>query len=287
MGESSQLGPFTVSRLSMGCATIGQPYGLQSEMVSDSMAKALLRRALDSGINFFDTAAGYRKSQRIVTETLEGEGVISTKVPVEDRRRAISQVRSFLRQSGRQKVDIVYGHNYAYGQFEYMRSMVSALSRFVTMFGVTVYDLEAAEDSLFCDSIQVIQVPYSILDQKVKYRPPHGIHLVARSVLLQGVLTPRIFHHRLDRGVNGQLFQMADKARSDLGLTWAELPIFCIRFALSNYHFSSVLVGIASNEEMDVALEAWRKGPLISNSLYAGETCAVENKLTDPRNWTK
>jgi len=71
-----------VSEIGFGAWAIGGGWGPQSE--SDSVAA--LNRALDLGVNFIDTAAGYGdgKSERIIAEVLKGRResvVVATKTP--------------------------------------------------------------------------------------------------------------------------------------------------------------------------------------------------------------
>ncbi|MBI3444715.1 MAG: aldo/keto reductase [Magnetospirillum sp.] len=50
------IGPFTVSALALGCMNLSHAYGTPP---GPEVARALIRRALDHGIDFFDTAALY------------------------------------------------------------------------------------------------------------------------------------------------------------------------------------------------------------------------------------
>jgi hypothetical protein len=54
--QHRRLGPFTVSALGLGCMNLSHAYGTPP---APEAAEALLLRALDRGINFFDTAALY------------------------------------------------------------------------------------------------------------------------------------------------------------------------------------------------------------------------------------
>ncbi|BAO29044.1 aldo/keto reductase [Sulfuritalea hydrogenivorans] len=54
--QHRRLGPFTVSALGLGCMNLSHAYGTPP---APEAAEALLLRALDSGITFFDTAALY------------------------------------------------------------------------------------------------------------------------------------------------------------------------------------------------------------------------------------
>ncbi len=67
-----QVGPFTVSAIGLGCMNLNHAYGTPP---SPEEGAALLRRALDLGITFFDTAAlyGLGESEKLVGRTLGGD----------------------------------------------------------------------------------------------------------------------------------------------------------------------------------------------------------------------
>ena len=58
---------FEVSEISFGTVELGIPYGFgvknQTQMPSEQQAIKLLDDALDAGINFFDTARAYGRSE--------------------------------------------------------------------------------------------------------------------------------------------------------------------------------------------------------------------------------
>lgn len=63
------IGPFTVSAIGLGCMNLNHAYGTPP---SPEEGAALLRRALDLGVTFFDTAAlyGMGESERLIGRTL-------------------------------------------------------------------------------------------------------------------------------------------------------------------------------------------------------------------------
>ncbi|QBR50726.1 aldo/keto reductase [Erwinia sp. QL-Z3] len=78
----------TVSRLCLGCMTFGQPdRGRHAWTLPEESSRPLIRQALESGINFFDTANSYSdgSSEEIVGRALKDfarrdEVVVATKV---------------------------------------------------------------------------------------------------------------------------------------------------------------------------------------------------------------
>ena len=75
-----------VSEISLGGVEIGIPYGIgiksQADMLNQAEAIKLLRAAVDGGINFFDTARLYGKSEEIMGKAfknIRGGVIICTK----------------------------------------------------------------------------------------------------------------------------------------------------------------------------------------------------------------
>lgn len=67
--ERRRIGPFDASALTLGCMNLSHAYGTPPDRPT---AEALLRRALDSGVDFFDTAAlyGFGSNEVLVGEVL-------------------------------------------------------------------------------------------------------------------------------------------------------------------------------------------------------------------------
>ena len=115
-----------VSRIAIGCMSFGNA---QPWMVEKEGAKRVLDKAIDLGINFFDTANVYSngRSEEIVGELLSGMGedvVIATKVfnPMGDkpnqrglsRKHIMHQVRESLRRLRRDYIDLYQIHRWDY-----------------------------------------------------------------------------------------------------------------------------------------------------------------------------
>lgn len=70
--QKRQIGPFNVSVIGLGCMNLSHAYGVPP---SEEDAKAVLFKALDLGVDFFDTAAlyGFGTNERLVGDTLKSE----------------------------------------------------------------------------------------------------------------------------------------------------------------------------------------------------------------------
>jgi aryl-alcohol dehydrogenase-like predicted oxidoreductase len=121
-----------VSELCLGCMTFGVPErGEHSWTLSEEQSRPLLRRALDAGINYFDTANSYSDgtSEEIVGRALKDftrrdEVVIATKVffPMSagpngrglSRKAIFTAIDASLRRLGTDYVDLYQIHRWDY-----------------------------------------------------------------------------------------------------------------------------------------------------------------------------
>ncbi|MFK3705172.1 aldo/keto reductase [Klebsiella sp. NPDC088457] len=119
-----------VSRLCLGCMTFGEPdRGKHAWTLPEESSRPLIQRALEGGINFFDTANSYSdgSSEEIVGRALRDfarrdEVVVATKVyhPVGDlpeglsRGQILRSIDDSLRRLGMEYVDLLQIHRWDY-----------------------------------------------------------------------------------------------------------------------------------------------------------------------------
>lgn len=120
----------TVSRLCLGCMTFGQPErGRHAWTLPEESSRPLIRQALESGINFFDTANSYSdgSSEEIVGRALKDfarrdEVVVATKVyfPMSNlsgglsRANIMQSIDDSLGRLGMDHVDLLQIHRWDY-----------------------------------------------------------------------------------------------------------------------------------------------------------------------------
>ena len=119
-----------VSRLCLGCMTFGEPdRGNHAWTLPEESSRPIIQRALEGGINFFDTANSYSdgSSEEIVGRALKGfarrdEVVVATKVyyPSGDlteglsRAQILRSIDDSLRRLGMEYVDLLQIHRWDY-----------------------------------------------------------------------------------------------------------------------------------------------------------------------------
>lgn len=294
-----------VSGLALGTVALGTPYGFESQagprQPTADAAIGLLRHAVSSGITLFDTAPTYGTAESLVGAALSGDdrAIIATKVTVplsgddaalrRSIRESIERSRSEL---GRDVLDIVQIHNATpatLAQAAVTGELREARERGIIRFlGASVYTPDEAIVAIATGWVDMLQVPFNLLDQRVAARvldeaKNAGVGVLTRSALLKGALSERAT--TMPAGLEG-LRIGAERARVALKTTWRELPEAALRFCLSDERVSSVLIGASNVAELDQALAAAKAAPFTPEvRAVAGGLALSDERLIDPRLW--
>ena len=293
-----------VSRLGLGTVELGLDYGINVPenfgKPDEASAIKLLHKAADAGINLFDTAPSYGCSEELLGKAFANRKncIIATKVNVPPEGEDVEKfIRASLTQSRqklrREYLDIVQVHNATSDTF--LRSDILKILleekdvgniRFI---GASVYEPENALAAIDSGLIDVLQIAYNILDQRMDEKvldkaESEGIGILSRSVYLKGVLTEKakwlpVHCAPLKRAV--------ESVKEKMNLTsWNDLSSFALRFVLSNSRINAVLVGVCSKTELNFALDTFNKGKLSNNELELAYHCRMDDNFwLNPSNW--
>lgn len=300
-----------VSLVSLGTVSLGLDYGIRAPGAegapSDLEATRVLNAASDAGINLFDTAPAYGASETLVGRVLgpKSEAILATKVPatvndqegnplssVDLRARTRQSLEKSRRALRRDVLDIVQIHSASTETLVsgvITEELIVAKERgWIRHLGASVYGEPAARAAIDAKIFDVLQIAYSVLDQRMAERifplaEANGVGILVRSAFLKGVLTTKA------AWLPDELFPLrvaAERARELLADSWASLPRAALRFCLSAPQVSSVLIGARTAEELTVSLEAEQLGPFDEQLLLAARSLALsEERLLNPSYW--
>lgn len=268
----------SVSEIAFGCVELGIPYGIgvtsERDMLSEGQAIELLNNAVDSGINFFDTARMYGKSEQILGEAFKDrrkDVVIATKCvhlldadgklpesPVLKEKIETSLYKS-LDALKTDYVDVFMLHQ-ASDEIINSQEVLTIFSKMKDQglfkaSGISTYSCEHTGMILEKGTWNMVQVPFNLIDQRhgefFRSAKEKGIGIVVRSVLLKGLLS--------NRGVNlhpaiKEVETHIAKYQELIGGAVTNLSILATKFAISFPEVSSVLIGIDRKEYLEQAL---------------------------------
>lgn len=280
-----------VSQIALGTVELGMDYGFRGtdayRKPERSAAISLVRRAVDRGIDFIDTAPSYGESEGILGEALDGMAsrpVVATKMT------APASIEQSLRALRVETLDFVQIHNATPAILRspgILRALEDAVAKGTVGFaGASVYDVESARMVLANPLFRLLQVPFNLLDQKmaeevIPRAAAAGVGILMRSAFLRGVLAGGAVPPRLT-ALRQAAFAAFDRARASAG-SMAELAL---RFCLSIPGVSSVLIGVRSEEELAQNLTAAERGPLEAALVDELRACSWgDDPLVNPMNW--
>lgn len=284
-----------VSEIAFGGVEIGIPYGIgvtgEKDMLSDNEAISLLHDALDAGINFFDTARMYGKSETIMGEAFKqrrDEVVICTKCRhlLDDKGKIPSSadLKEIIEnsldeslvalQTDHVEVFMLHQANLDILENEVISSLFLSLKEKgkIKATGISTYTPEETLKAIETGRWDVIQIPFNLMDQRhssfFSMAQEKGIGLVMRSVLMKGLLSDRgkNLHPALD-AVEKHIIGYKEL----LVGTSFNLPELATKFALSFPEVSSILVGIDRKEYLTQAIDSangkYLEGDLLSRAI--------------------
>ena len=253
------------SRLGFGGAAMGLTnyLGRYDAAGSRDVSLAAVRRAVERGITYFDTAPGYGKglSEEIMGEALEGVSgvVLATKVPVAAAADVSGSLEASLRRLRRSRVDLLQIHGGSIdgevlAQLLAKGGMVDQLVRLreeglTSTIGFTSEDNNRGVYALMdTGAFDTMQISYNVLLQH-PYEPtrPFGSLFEAKR---HGLFT--ISMRTFTSGIFQKWIRLANPADR------FDYTAALIQFVLSNPLIDAALVGMRTPEEVDANVEIWR-----------------------------
>ncbi len=145
---------------------------LPIQRISREDAVRLVRRAVDAGINYFDTANAYTDSEEKLGIALEGQRqnvVISTKSGAADRKTATAHMEESLRRLKTDYIDLIQFHNPAVlpdpadenGAFAAALEMKK--KGYVRHIGITSHRPKIAQAAIASGNFETLQFPFCYL----------------------------------------------------------------------------------------------------------------------------
>ena len=244
-----------VSRLCLGCMTFGEPdRGNHAWTLPEESSRPIIKRALEGGINFFDTANSYSdvSSEEIVGRALRDfarreDVVVATKVfhRVGDlpeglsRAQILRSIDDSLRRLGTDHLDVLYTHWQTPDLSIFpLEETVEAMMKLkeqgkIRAIGASNTTAEFIRGYCKYGQLDVIQEKYSLLTRRIEkqFLPTCrelGVSVQAYSPLEQGLLTGRVtmettFPEGSTRNSNPSFQPARRKQALDLLAKWDDL----------------------------------------------------------------
>jgi myo-inositol catabolism protein IolS len=302
-----------VSLVGVGCWQFGGAITLDGKPdgwsgVNDEESVATIQRAVELGVNFFDTADmyGWGHSEEIVGQTLKPyrDGVfIASKVGYwhdHQYRRTFNESKDYVLRAceaslGRlqtDRIDLYQCHLSRTRRWTEFLDAFEVLQQQgkIRYFGVSTFDYEVVQGFNERNNLWSVQMNYNLLDRNpeqttLPYCQKHGIAFIARGPLATGKLSGKYtkdsrfdsedIRSRWLEGDNRKNFERDIEAverlksvAAQLGIT---LPQLAIRFVLTHEAVSIAIPGAKNRSQLEANVAAGNLSPLMRDEMAVVE----------------
>ncbi len=289
-------------RIGLGTVQFGLDYGVSNKQgkTDISVAEAIIKEALRSGVDVIDTAALYGDSESVLGSIIPSDSAVKiiTKITPDLKDSFLSLdgnsvLGAFQDSINRLNCKSVYGVlvHQATDLFTGGKPLVDLLNELkarglVEKIGVSVYDADSIDNMLNLFTPDIVQLPVSIADQRLYQSghltklKDHNVEIHARSLFMQGLLLMRM------KGVPA-FFDPIRGYLSDFNIAVAEAGMSnveaCVRFGLSVSEIDYLIMGVTSISEL-TEIVAVCNSPS-NNSIEYGEMELKDKYFLNPANW--
>lgn len=280
----------------LGTVQFGLTYGINNKEGHLSKEKVfdILDFAFDEGIKTLDSANAYGNAQEMVGEFIGTSGKkfkVNTKFHVQNEKSISEQLNNTLHQLAIDKVNVYFFHRFE--DFKNSNAALASLKEFkkqnkISQTGVSVYTNEELEACIYHSEVDVIQLPFNLLDNGskrgslIKKAKQNGKELQVRSVFLQGLffkdektwppyLLPLLSYVQLLK----EIAAASNLSMFDLALG----------YVMAHADIDSIIIGVDSKDQLKKNLEAGKR-KLDEALIKKIDAISVkEESLLYPYNW--
>lgn len=285
-----------MSRLALGTAQFGMPYGISnsSGQVSRNGVQEILALAETNRINTIDTAIAYGESESALGAAGVGGFRVITKLPHIPE--GIADINDWIRRQvadslQRLQVDSLYGlllhRSWQLADVRVRKSLEQLKEDgVVKKIGVSIYSPDEFYAQFSLGAIDLVQAPFNLVDRRLATTGwlarlrDNGVEIHARSAFLQGLLLMP------ENGIPerfspwGELWQKWHEWLASMDMTAIQA---CLGYVLSFPEIDKVVVGVDSLDQLRQLIDA-AKMPNSQNAFP--EISSADEKLINPSYWS-
>lgn len=288
--------PLSVEQIVLGTVQLGMPYGInnQNGKPSQEQAFAILDEAWRRGVRELDTAAGYGDSETIIGSWEKSRGhqfKIMSKAAELNEKNFVEKIQQSCKNLGVETLEGFYFHKFSDFREMSKSSLLSEVKTrgLIKNLAVSLYDIEDLRLAVSHPDVDVIQLPYNLLDRSEQKRnllkdaKTKGKRIYARSVFLQGLFFMDTF--KLPAGLTplkenlNELHEISQ--RNDLSM-----DLLALNFVLQSSCVDKALIGVESLEQLTKNLNAILPSGIDVGVLETVNAMKVgQDHLLNPANW--
>ncbi len=287
-----------MTNLILGTVQMGLDYGVNNNYGKISFQNScdILNKAFELGVNTLDTAEAYGNAHQVIGDfhklNPNTKFKIITKIPHDADFSDIEEiVKKYITDLNVNSIETLMFHSFeSYKKYKKDFGLLLKLQEqgLIQFIGVSVYTNEQIEYLLNDANVDVVQLPYNLLDNECKRGTilckldESGKIIHTRSAFLQGLFFKDPSDENLIvQNLKNELQQLSHIAIDNN----ASMTDLALSYCLSNFYIDNVLIGVDSVEQLtaNVVASKFKLNPKIISKI---NTINVENSdLLNPSLW--
>jgi aryl-alcohol dehydrogenase-like predicted oxidoreductase len=280
----------------LGTVQFGLPYGINNEAGKPDQEQVdeILTEAYRSGIRTLDTSNVYGDAENVIGDFHKKNNFcfqINTKFVYQRGITIKDKLAGTLKKVGVEKIQTYFFHLFTdYVSYPDLIEELKDLKNenYIRQIGISVYTNDEFETAMDDPAIDVIQIPFNLLDNKyqrgtllIKAKLKHKI-IQVRSVFLQGLFFKPLSSLPDYLQPLKPYLQSLHKISENSGLTMEDL---CLQYVTAQTDIDEIIIGVDSKEQLMSNMNYLHK-PIKKNILEAISAIQVkETELLYPFNW--
>lgn len=287
-------------KLILGTVQFGLDYGINNQKgkPNQESVNKILNTAFQNKINVLDTAEAYGNSQEVIGayhsksnhkfEIVTKFSSLRVDLPV----KIIDRVKANIETLGVDSLYCYMFHNYSDFKTyftDFKDDLRQLKSRgLIKKIGVSIYDNKELEDLLNYPEIEVVQLPFNLLDNInqrgsiLKKAKDKGMEIHTRSAFLQGLFFRDI--KSLPTKMNS-LFPYLEMIQQNVKGSNINISDLALNYAVNQQNIDNVLIGVDSDLQLNQNIESL-KIELPNQIVDNIDSIEVEDiKMLNPSNW--
>ena len=283
------------NKISLGTANLNNNYGLNRKKIqfSSKEIKKILKLSAENKIKNIDTAIRYRGVEKKLGKFNLNKFKISTKLsPISLKcknieKKIFTEIEHSIKKLNVKNIEIIFLHDsneliYGKRKFKIYDSLIKVKKKgLIKKIGVSVYSLVDLKKVLDNFKIDVVQVPYSLIDRRFEKTfsllKKKKINIQVRSIFLQGLL---LYNYK---NLPKYFFKFKELKKLDKWIKKYSISRLeaAISFVKQSKFIDSFVVGFNNFNQLKEIIRLFSK----NNNKFPTNLFSDNIKLIDPRKW--
>lgn len=286
----------SIKRLCLGTAQFGMDYGINNVIgkPDEKNVFRMLDYCLDRGLDSFDTAQAYGNAEELLGRYIKlnkrNMKIITKIIPKEQ----ISMEEQIIQSMKILNVEYLEGVLFHQAQDINNETFLEEITLckkkgLINKVGVSVYEPQDAHNAMENRAIDIVQVPYNVLDQRLEEsfflnNKMQNADIYARSIFLQGLLMMDFYNIPKKLEEARPYIQLFEVLVKKYGLSKKEVAI---GFVLANPAIKQIVFGVDHINQLEEYLN-------IAEEIQLSKACMqeikeafkqIERRIISPQLW--